>query len=134
MKLRVRPHVPVLRGLNFEVKPNQYVALVGPSGCGKTTCISLLERFYDPQIGQVIVDGTPIADYHLADYRSCISLVSQEPTYDPDITGLIKVFIKGQFDLTSSLDRRNPLKKIWNKLVEMQMFVPLGQCRLTSDI
>ena len=65
----------------MEVKPGQYVALVGASGCGKSTCISLLERFYDPRAGQILVDGSSASDYHLADYRKCISLVSQEPAY-----------------------------------------------------
>jgi len=76
----VRMEVPILRGLNLEIKPGQYVALVGPSGCGKTTCVSLLERFYDPLIGRILVDDVPITDYNLSDYRKCIALVSQEPT------------------------------------------------------
>ena len=67
----------------MEVKPGQYVAIVGASGCGKSTCIALLERFYDPRAGQILVDGVSVSDYHLADYRKCISLVSQEPTYSP---------------------------------------------------
>jgi ATP-binding cassette, subfamily B (MDR/TAP), member 1 len=80
-RLTFRPHVPVLRGLNLEIKPGHYVALVGPSGCGKSTCISLIERFYDPRAGQIVVDGVPVSEYHLDEYRKCISLVSQEPTY-----------------------------------------------------
>ncbi|KAJ3085456.1 Multidrug resistance protein 1, partial [Quaeritorhiza haematococci] len=44
-----RRHIPILRGVDFEVKPGQTVALVGPSGCGKSTCISILQRFYDIQ-------------------------------------------------------------------------------------
>jgi ATP-binding cassette, subfamily B (MDR/TAP), member 1 len=81
MQLISRIEVPVLRGLNLEVKPGQYVALVGPSGCGKTTCVSLLERFYDPLIGRITVDGVLVSEYNLSDYRKCVSLVSQEPTY-----------------------------------------------------
>jgi ATP-binding cassette subfamily B (MDR/TAP) protein 1 len=75
-----RPEQPVLRGLNLTVKPGQYVALVGPSGCGKSTTISLLERFYDPLVGGVYVDGKEISGLHLNRYRSFLSLVSQEPT------------------------------------------------------
>lgn len=78
--LTFRPDVPVLQGLNLEIKPGQYIALVGPSGCGKSTCVSLIERFYDPMAGQVIVDDIPISEYHIADYRKHISLVNQEPT------------------------------------------------------
>jgi ATP-binding cassette subfamily B (MDR/TAP) protein 1 len=76
-----RAHVPVLRGLDIEVKPGQYVALVGSSGCGKSTAVSLIERFYDPLVGQVLVDGMSVSAYNLAEYRKNISLVSQEPTF-----------------------------------------------------
>jgi ABC-type bacteriocin/lantibiotic exporter with double-glycine peptidase domain len=71
----------VLRGLNLEVKAGQYVALVGASGCGKSTTVGLIERFYDPNSGQVIVDGVPVSEYNLSDYRKCISIVSQEPRF-----------------------------------------------------
>jgi ATP-binding cassette, subfamily B (MDR/TAP), member 1 len=69
----------VLRGLNLDVKPGQYVALVGASGCGKSTTVGLIERFYDPNSGQVIVDGVQVSEYMLSDYRRSISIVSQEP-------------------------------------------------------
>ncbi|CAI6097351.1 unnamed protein product [Clonostachys chloroleuca] len=75
-----RPHVPVLRGLNLKVEPGQHIALVGSSGCGKSTTIALLERFYDPLAGQVLLDGKDISLININDYRSHIALVSQEPT------------------------------------------------------
>ncbi|KAK5990194.1 ABC multidrug transporter atrD [Cladobotryum mycophilum] len=75
-----RPDQPVLRGLNLHIRPGQYVALVGASGCGKSTTISLLERFYDPLAGGIYVDGQSINTLNVADYRSFIALVSQEPT------------------------------------------------------
>ena len=75
-----RPDQPVLRGLNLSVQPGQYVALVGSSGCGKSTTIGLLERFYDPLSGGVYVDGKDISTLNIANYRSFIALVSQEPT------------------------------------------------------
>ncbi|KAL7798444.1 P-loop containing nucleoside triphosphate hydrolase protein [Trichoderma ceciliae] len=75
-----RPDQPVLRGLSLTIKPGQYVALVGASGCGKSTTISLLERFYDPLAGGVYVDGHDISTLNVSNYRSFISLVSQEPT------------------------------------------------------
>lgn len=49
-----RHNVPVLRGLNLEVKPGQTVALVGASGCGKSTIVALLQCFYRPDSGQVV--------------------------------------------------------------------------------
>lgn len=75
-----RPEQPVLRGLNLTVRPGQYVALVGASGCGKSTTIALLERFYDPLVGGVYIDGKEISSLNVNDYRSYIALVSQEPT------------------------------------------------------
>lgn len=75
-----RPEQPVLRGLNLHVSPGQYIALVGASGCGKSTTIALLERFYDPLVGGIFVDGKEISSLNINDYRSYIALVSQEPT------------------------------------------------------
>jgi|SRR5579859_4485969 len=75
----IRSDRAVLRGLNLEVKAGQYVALVGASGCGKSTTVGLVERFYDPNAGQVFVDGVPVSEYKLSDYRKSISIVSQEP-------------------------------------------------------
>ena len=75
-----RPEQPVLRGLELSVKPGEYVALVGPSGCGKSTTIAMLERFYDPLVGGVYVDGKEISSLNLNQYRNYLALVSQEPT------------------------------------------------------
>jgi ATP-binding cassette subfamily B (MDR/TAP) protein 1 len=55
------------------------MALVGESGCGKSTVISLVERFYDPQAGQVLIDGVDIRRMKLGWIRGKIGLVSQEP-------------------------------------------------------
>ncbi|GAA5897569.1 hypothetical protein JCM6882_003519 [Rhodosporidiobolus microsporus] len=75
-----RPHVPVLQGLDVEVKPGDFIALVGASGCGKSTTIQLIERFYDPLAGRVLVDSTDLRTLHLPSYRRSVALVSQEPT------------------------------------------------------
>jgi ABC-type multidrug transport system fused ATPase/permease subunit len=61
-------------------KTNDSVALVGPSGCGKSTTVQMIERFYDPLIGRVTLDGIDIKDLNVGSYRSNVSLVSQEPT------------------------------------------------------
>ena len=73
-----RPEQPVLRGLNLTIRPGQYVALVGASGCGKSTTIALLERFYDPQRGQVLAQGRDLRQYNLRQYREQLAIVAQD--------------------------------------------------------
>ncbi|KAI2636040.1 P-loop containing nucleoside triphosphate hydrolase protein [Xylaria nigripes] len=70
----------VFKGLNLTIEKGQFAALVGASGCGKTSIISLLERFYDLQRGQILANGTDIASIDIYDYRKQLSLVAQEPT------------------------------------------------------
>ncbi|XP_007494388.2 bile salt export pump isoform X1 [Monodelphis domestica] len=74
-----RPSVQVLNGFSVSVKPGQTLALVGSSGCGKSTCVQLLERFYDPNKGQVIIDGHDSKRVNVQFLRSKIGIVSQEP-------------------------------------------------------
>ncbi|RAL07161.1 ABC transporter ATP-binding protein [Aspergillus homomorphus CBS 101889] len=66
-------------GLNLNIASGQFVAFVGPSGCGKTTVISLLERFYNPSQGMVLLNGQDISAIDRSAYRQTISLVAQEP-------------------------------------------------------
>jgi len=68
----------VLDHIGFTVEPNQVVALVGASGSGKTTIASLLARFYDPEAGQILIDGTDIRTLRLKSLRSHIAVVPQE--------------------------------------------------------
>ncbi|KAK7473472.1 hypothetical protein BaRGS_00035301, partial [Batillaria attramentaria] len=74
-----RTEIKVLNGLNLKVNPGKQVALVGPSGCGKSTAIQLLQRFYDPEEGQILLDGNDIRDLNLKWLRDQIGVVSQEP-------------------------------------------------------
>ncbi|KAK9368869.1 P-loop containing nucleoside triphosphate hydrolase protein [Lipomyces kononenkoae] len=74
-----RPEVPVLKGLNITVKKGQYAALVGMSGCGKSTTIALIESFYRPLAGQVLIDGQDISKLEINSYRSHLAMVQQEP-------------------------------------------------------
>jgi subfamily B ATP-binding cassette protein MsbA len=68
-----------LRQVSLDLKPGEVVALVGPSGAGKTTLASLLPRFWDPTEGRITFDGIDIRHLRLADLRSGIGLVPQEP-------------------------------------------------------
>ncbi|XP_054723912.1 ATP-dependent translocase ABCB1-like, partial [Uloborus diversus] len=74
-----RPDVKILRGLDLEIEPGKTVALVGSSGCGKSTCIQLIERFYDTLQGKVFIDDENVKDLNVANHRSHLGLVSQEP-------------------------------------------------------
>ncbi len=69
---------PVLRDINLRIEPGQVAAIVGPSGVGKTTIIGLIPRFYDPQSGQVKIDGKDIRSYRLKSLRDQLSFVLQE--------------------------------------------------------
>ena len=69
---------PVLNGISFEITPGQTVALVGATGSGKTTIISLLERFYDFQKGNILLDGIDIRQWDINELRSNIGLVMQD--------------------------------------------------------
>ncbi|KAL9972823.1 hypothetical protein ACROYT_G019202 [Oculina patagonica] len=74
-----RPDVKVLRGLTLSVQKGQKLALVGSSGCGKSTVVSLLERFYDAEDGEVAIDGNSVRTLNIQWLRSHIGIVSQEP-------------------------------------------------------
>ncbi|KAK6160297.1 hypothetical protein DH2020_003678 [Rehmannia glutinosa] len=75
-----RPEQMILQGLSLKIEAGKMVALVGQSGSGKSTVIGLIERFYDPIKGSVLIDDQDIKSYNLRDLRSHIALVSQEPT------------------------------------------------------
>ncbi|XP_008937538.1 PREDICTED: multidrug resistance protein 1A-like [Merops nubicus] len=74
-----RPEIKVLQGLNMNVEKGQTLALVGSSGCGKSTVVQLLERFYDPLSGEVLLDGQNAKTLNLRWLRAQIGIVSQEP-------------------------------------------------------
>ncbi|XP_055382566.1 multidrug resistance protein homolog 65 [Condylostylus longicornis] len=74
-----RQDVTILRGLNIKIESGKTVALVGHSGCGKSTCIQLLQRFYDPIFGQILLDDFDIRKYNIKWLRTNIAIVGQEP-------------------------------------------------------
>ncbi|KAM7464693.1 hypothetical protein LguiA_032814 [Lonicera macranthoides] len=75
-----RPQQMIFQGLTLKIEAGKTVALVGQSGSGKSTIIGLVERFYDPIKGSVLIDGQDVKSYNLRNLRSYIALVSQEPT------------------------------------------------------
>lgn len=91
-----RPKAKVLKGVSPKIQPGEFVAFVGASGCGKTTMINLLERFYDPTGGAVLVDDIDFKTIHVGQYRSTIALVQQEPVlYQGSIRDNIALGVPG---------------------------------------
>jgi ATP-binding cassette subfamily B protein len=75
-----RPEVPAIADFSLTVEPGETVAIVGPSGAGKSTIFQLAERFYDPQLGSIRIDGVPLTSADPAAIRRRMALVPQEGT------------------------------------------------------
>ncbi|WP_221394685.1 ABC transporter ATP-binding protein [Dyadobacter sp. NIV53] len=73
-----RKDLPVLKGISFDIKAGEKIALVGYSGAGKSTIIQLLLRFYEYQSGQILVDGKPLTQFGISEIRKNIAIVPQE--------------------------------------------------------
>jgi ATP-binding cassette subfamily B (MDR/TAP) protein 1 len=74
-----RPYEQIFNGFSLYIPSGMTAALVGESGSGKSTVISLIERFYDPQVGEVLIDNINLKEFQLKWIRGKIGLVSQEP-------------------------------------------------------
>ena len=74
-----RPNEQIFTGFSLSIPSGITTALVGESGSGKSTVISLIERFYDPQCGEILIDGINLKEFQLRWIRGKIGLVSQEP-------------------------------------------------------
>ena len=72
------PGHPILKGMNFKVRPGESIALVGPTGAGKTTVINLISRFYDIASGQVLIDGHEVSKVTLHSLRSQMGIMMQD--------------------------------------------------------
>ena len=74
-----RPDVSALDGVDLDIRPGETVALVGPSGAGKTTIVQTILRFYDPQAGRILLDGTELQSMARKEFRRHLALVPQDP-------------------------------------------------------
>lgn len=87
-----RKDIHVLKGISLELKAGDKIALVGSSGCGKSTIVNLLQRFYDPTKGRVLIDGVDLREVNVHSLREQIGIVSQEPVlFDGTIYENIKM-------------------------------------------
>lgn len=73
------PDKKVLENVSFEMKPGSITALVGVSGGGKSTCVALLKHLYEPQSGDILLDGRPLKEYDPKYFHQKVAVVSQEP-------------------------------------------------------
>ena len=94
-----KPSQPVLQNLNLLALPGERIALVGASGAGKTTLVNLLPRFYDPQKGEILIDGINIADVQLNSLRRQIGIVPQETILFSGTIAQNIAFGQADFDL-----------------------------------
>ncbi|KAI8147824.1 putative ABC transporter protein [Fennellomyces sp. T-0311] len=78
-KYPTRPDLVILKDLSLKIRPGMTVAFVGASGSGKSTAIQLLQRFYDPLSGEIILDGNKLSSYNIRWLRQQIGVVGQEP-------------------------------------------------------
>ena len=78
LKFSYVPETPLIEDFNLSVKPGQRIAIVGPTGCGKTTFINLLMRFYDPDGGEILLDGVNTRHMRRDDLRHCVGMVLQD--------------------------------------------------------
>ena len=112
-----KPDQKILRNISFVIEPGQSAALVGYSGCGKSTIIQLIERYYDINEGEILLDGINIKDYDLYQLRKKIGLVSQEPVLFK--RSVYENILYGRLDATReevfNSAKRAAIEKFFNK-------------------
>ncbi|MBC1863996.1 ABC transporter ATP-binding protein [Listeria welshimeri] len=96
---------PILKHISFNTKPGEVIAFAGPSGGGKSTLFAILERFYQPKTGDILVGDVPLSEISINSWRSQIGYVSQESAM---LSGTIRD------NLCYGLDREINEDKLWN--------------------
>ncbi|KAL2547078.1 ABC transporter B family member 15 [Forsythia ovata] len=110
-----RPEQVIFQDLSLKIEAGKTVALVGQSGSGKSTIFSLIERFYDPIKGSVVIDDHDVKSYNLRDLRSHTALVSQEPIL---FAGTIhENIVYGTVDATESEIRESAILAVAHEFI-----------------
>jgi ABC-type multidrug transport system fused ATPase/permease subunit len=99
----------VLNGVSFKIQRGTRVAIVGPSGAGKSTTLSLIERFYEPSAGRILLDGQPVADLDRAVLRAQLGYVEQDA---PVLAGSIRANLLIGSPSASDEDLRAVLEQV----------------------
>lgn len=111
-------HEPVLKDISFTAQPGDKIAFAGPSGGGKTTIFSLIERFYEPTSGEILIGEIPIQQLSIASWRSQLGYVSQD---SPMMAGTIRE------NLTYGLDHADQItdEELWKvaKMAYAESFI-----------
>lgn len=117
----------VLKGLDVTIPLGQSTAIIGPSGCGKTTLLKLLERFYEPTQGEILLDGVNINDIHLDEWRQAFGYVIQN---SPLLSGTIRDnLLYGARSDVSQADFDQVIK-----LAKLDEFLPSLEAGLDTDM
>lgn len=119
-----RPTERILNEFSLLIPSGKSTALVGGSGSGKSTIISLIERFYDPQSGEIFIDGHNLKEFQVKWIRQKIALVSQEPTlFSTSIKENIAYGKEGatKEEIEAAIEKANAAKFI-NRLPEVHIF------------
>ncbi|ADC50501.1 ABC transporter ATP-binding protein [Alkalihalophilus pseudofirmus OF4] len=120
---------PVINDVSFDVSPGEMVAFAGPSGGGKTTMFAIIERFYEPLSGEIIVGETPISKLSMASWRSQIGYVSQD---SPMMAGTIRE------NLCYGLDKKEEISddRLWEvaKMAYADQFIKEFPEQLETEV
>lgn len=130
-----RPNIPVLTNLSMKITAGKKIAFVGETGCGKSTVIQLLERFYDPLDGEILIDDKNVKEYNLSALRKFIGYVGQEPV-------LFAMSIRENLmlakpnatekELNTALVQANAYDFIQKLEKKMETYVGVGGCQLSG--
>jgi len=124
-----KPDIQVLKGVSFEVnnRKNRVVALVGSSGCGKSSIVQLIERFYDPEEGEILFNGVNIRELDMHWYHNTIGIVQQEPilfsgTIKDNITYGLDLEGKSEEEVTGMMDEACKSANAYHFIHDKQLF------------